>query len=319
MQKMPAALRFVPPMECKTVERIPQGDDWQYELKLDGYRAIAVKQSGELELYSRYGNSFNADFPTIVDALEKLRPKRFVIDGEIVALDEEGRHSFNLLQRSRGKPIATLQFYLFDLLYLDEENLMRQPFAKRRARLEETFHLLPKNVQFSPLLQGDAETVLRNVAAFEFEGVIAKRRDSIYTPGKAPGSWQKHKTQNSDDFIIGGYIPSTAGVDQVIVGEKRSGRFYYVEAVKNGFVPATRERVFNAIKDREIDKCPFVNLPETKGAHRMDRQKMEKTRWVKPGVVCEIAFNERTGAGHLRHSRFLRLRDDFDRRRPPKR
>src|SRR5256714_9944361 len=154
MQKMPAALRFVPPMECKTVERIPEVADWQYELKLDGYRAIAVKDSGELMLYSRYGNSFNADFPGVVEALERLRPKRFVIDGEIVALDEEGRHSFNLLQRSRGKPIATLQFFLFDLIHLDDENLMRLPLSKRRARLEETFHLLPKNVQLSPILEG---------------------------------------------------------------------------------------------------------------------------------------------------------------------
>ena len=315
MQKMPAALRFVPPMECNTVERIPEGADWQYELKLDGYRAIAVKDSGELMLYSRYGNSFNADFPGVVVALEKLRPKRFVIDGELVALDEQGRHSFNLLQRSRGRPIAALQFYLFDLLYLEDENLTRLPLSQRRARLEEKLHTLLKNVQLSPVLHGEAKTVLENIASFEFEGVIAKRRDSIYTPGKAPGTWQKHKTQNADDFLIGGYIPSAQGVDQLIVGEKRAGKYYYVEAIKNGFVPATRERVYEAIKDREIDNCPFVNLPETKGVHRMDREKMKKTRWVKPGVVCEISFNERTSSGHLRHSRFLRLREDFDRRR----
>lgn len=314
MQKMPAALRFVPPMECKSVEALPDGTDWQYELKFDGYRAIAVKQSGELMLYSRYGNSFNADFPGIVAALERLRPKRFVIDGEIVALDEEGRHSFNLLQRSRGKPIATLEFFLFDLLHLDEENLMSLSLSKRRARLEDAFHLLPETLQISPILEGDAETVLRSIVQFEFEGVIAKKRDSIYTPGKAPGTWQKHKTQKSDDFLIGGYIPSAHGVDQLIVGEKRDGKYYYVEAIKNGFVPATRQRVYEAIKDRKIDNCPFVNLPETKGAHRMDRAKMKKTQWVKPGVVCEIAFNERTTNGHLRHSRFLRLRDDFDRR-----
>ncbi|PYK31065.1 MAG: hypothetical protein DME57_05065 [Verrucomicrobia bacterium] len=317
MQKEPAALRFVAPMECKPVERIPEGEDWQYELKLDGYRAIAVKQSGELMLYSRYGNSFNADFPRVVDALEKLRPKRFVIDGEIVALDEEGRHSFNLLQRSRKKPIATLQFYLFDLIHLDGETLIGVPLAKRRARLEEAFHILPANVQFSPLLHGDAETVLRNVTAFEFEGVVAKRRDSIYAPGKATGSWQKHKTQSSDDFLIGGYIPSADGVDQLIVGEKRDGKLLYVEAIKNGFVPATREQVFEAIKDRQVDKCPFLNLPETKGSRRMDREKMKKVRWVKPAVLAEIAFNERTANGHLRHSRFLRLRDNFDRRSRP--
>src|SRR5437868_3126285 len=228
MQKMPAALRFVPPMECKTVAQIPEGADWQYELKLDGYRAIAVKQAGELMLYSRYGNSFNADFPSVVDALEKLRPKRFVIDGEIVALDQEGRHSFNLLQRSRAKPIASLQFYLFDLLHLDEQSLMGLPLSKRREQLQEAFRLLPKNVQVSPVLQGDAKTVLRNIAAFEFEGVVAKRSDSIYIPGKAPGTWQKHKTQQSDDFLIGGYIPGSDGIDQLVVGEKRGGKYFYI-------------------------------------------------------------------------------------------
>lgn len=159
-----------------------------------------MKQSGELMVFSRYGNSFNADFPRVVDLLEKLRPKRFIVDGEIIALDENGRHSFNLLQRSRKIPIATLQFFLFDLLVFDEENVMRLPLAKRRARLEEAFHLLPEGVQLSPLLEGDVETVLRNVAAFGFEGVVAKRRDSIYIPGKAPGTWQKQKTQNTARF-----------------------------------------------------------------------------------------------------------------------
>jgi len=94
-----------------------------------------------------------------------------------------------------------------------------------------------------------------------------------------------------------------------VVGEKRDGDFYFVEAVKNGFVPATRQKVFDAIKGKEISNCPFVNLPEKKGGYRMDREKMETVRWVKPGVVAEIAFNERTPAGHLRHSKFLRLRE----------
>src|SRR3954454_1358383 len=130
MQKMPAPLRFIAPMECLPVARVPDGEEWQYELKLDGYRAIAVKDGGEVSLYSRNGNSFNAKFPSVVDALAKLQPKHFVIDGEIVALDENGRHSFQLLQRIKSSK-ALLRFYLFDLLQIDADDLMGQPLKSR--------------------------------------------------------------------------------------------------------------------------------------------------------------------------------------------
>src|SRR5437868_2796279 len=130
MQKMPAPLRFIAPMECLPVDKVPEGEEWQYELKLDGYRAVAVKESGEVSIYSRNGNSFNAKFPSIVDAVAKLRPKRFVIDGEIVALDEHGRHSFQLLQRLKSSK-APLRFYLFDLMKLDADDLMGEKLKKR--------------------------------------------------------------------------------------------------------------------------------------------------------------------------------------------
>jgi DNA ligase D-like protein (predicted ligase) len=318
MQKMPARLRFIPPMECSPVDKIPEDRDWQYELKLDGYRAIAIKQDGEVDLFSRNGNSFTARFPEIVDALLRVRPKRFVLDGEIVALDEQGRHSFALLQKiQRSK--AAVHFYLFDLLHLDNENLMKRPLSHRRDRMEESFRALVKPLDLSPILQGSAAKVLQQVRAFEFEGVVAKRKDSIYLPGQTPGTWQKHKTQRSDDFLIGGYIPGAHGIDQLVVGELRDGKLHYADSVKNGFVAATRRRVFEAIKGREIKLPPFVNLPEKKGPHRMDREKMKEVRWLKPNVVAEIAFNERTESGHLRHSKFLRLREPADRRVKKKR
>jgi len=233
-------------MECASVTSIPEGREWQYELKLDGYRAIAVKQDGEVELFSRNGKSFNSKFKTLLEPLLGLRPKRFVVDGEIVALDESGQHSFALLQRF-GTTKAPLRFYLFDLLRIGTENLMGQPLSARRERLEKEFRELPEGVQLSPVLDGTAEDVLNRVREFEFEGVVAKRVDSIYLPGEEPGSWQKHKTQRSDDFLIGGYIPGPHGIDQLVVGEKRDGEFYYVGAVKNGFVPLTRRRVFAAL------------------------------------------------------------------------
>lgn len=117
--------------------------------------------------------------------------------------------------------------------------------------------------------------------------------------------------------MIGGYIPGTHGIDELVVGEKNDeGKFVYVESVRNGFVPATRRRVYGAIKGSgEMPECPFVNLPEKKGLHRMDREKMKMVRWMKPKIVCEVAFNERTEVGRLRHSKFLRLRDKADLRK----
>jgi DNA ligase D-like protein (predicted ligase) len=317
MQKMPAPLRFVPPMECQEVVRIPDGDLWQYELKLDGYRTIAVKQNGDVELFSRNGTSFNSKFPSVVQALETLRIKRFILDGEIVALDEKGRHSFALLQKFKTSKLR-LRFYVFDLLHIDNQSFTRKILEKRRKRLENEFAALPETVQLSPILTGEAHDVLAHVKEFEFEGVIAKRLDSFYVSGKTSDNWQKQKTQRSDDFLVGGYVPGRYGVEELVVGERRNGDLCFVGSIKNGFVPSTRQKVFDAIKGKEIENSPFVNLPETKGPHRMDRAKMATVRWLRPRTVAEIAFNERTQAGHLRHSKFLRLRDPVDVRSKPR-
>jgi DNA ligase D-like protein (predicted ligase) len=311
MQKMPAPLRFISPMECLEVDRIPEGELWQYELKLDGYRMIAIKQDGDVHLFSRNGISFSSKFPSIVQTLEAMRIKRFILDGEIVALDERGRHSFELLQSIKISK-APLLFYVFDLLHIDKDDLTKRILEKRRSRLESEFSALSKNIQLSPILSGKATDVLTHVKKFEFEGVIAKRLDSFYVPGKTSDHWQKQKTQQSDDFLVGGYVPGRYGVEELVVGERRNGDLCFVGSIKNGFVPSTRQKVFNAIKGKEIEKSPFVNLPEKKGPHRMDREKMTTVRWLRPRIVAEISFNERTQAGHLRHSKFLRLRNPAD-------
>ncbi len=228
-----------------------------------------------------------------------------------MALDERGRHSFALLQNIKTSR-APLRFYVFDLLHIDDESLTRKILEKRRERLENEFAAFPEVVQLSPLLLGEASKVLAHVKQFEFEGVVAKRLDSVYTPGKTSASWQKQKTQRTADFLVGGYVPGRYGIEELVIGEKRDGDFYFVASVKNGFVPATRQKVFDSIEGKEIEKTPFVNLPEKKGAHRMDREKVATVRWLRPRIMAEIAFNERTQAGHLRHSKFLRLRDPAD-------
>ncbi|MEZ0256111.1 MAG: hypothetical protein ACAI37_12580 [Chthoniobacter sp.] len=127
----------------------------------------------------------------------------------------------------------------------------------------------------APVLADAPEEILQHVGQFGFEGVVAKRRDSIYTPGEEPGRSQKHKIQQTEDFIIGGFIPGTRGLDEILVGHRDGERLLFVESVRNGFVPTTKAKVYEAISREMADECPFANLPEKKGPHRMDREKME--------------------------------------------
>jgi DNA ligase D-like protein (predicted ligase) len=313
MQKMPRELRFVEPMECKPVESLPEDHNWQYEIKFDGYRAIAIKQRGEVQLFSRRGNSFTSTYPGVVDALGEVRTKSFILDGEIVALDDQGRHSFSLLQKRTSKKLL-LHFYAFDLLHLEGKDLMKLPLRRRREQLEERFSLAADPLRISPVLTGSLDHIAKTIRQFEFEGIVAKRLDSPYKPGEESGTWLKIKLQRSEDFLIGGYIPGAHGVDQLVVGIQKEDRFLYVESVKNGFVPTARRLVQDAIERLHIQECPFDNLPEKKARFAMDREKMRKVRWVKPKIRCEVAFNEWTENGHLRHSRFVRLRAKWDTR-----
>jgi DNA ligase D-like protein (predicted ligase) len=310
MQKMPAPLRFIEPMECREAAELPNGPEWQYEVKLDGYRAIAIKQQGEVELFSRNGKRFNERFPEIVATLLKLRPKSFILDGELVALDDQGRHSFNLLQKSQTMN-PPVHFYLFDVIHLDGKDLAPKPLSERRAVLERTFAKLPAVLRLSPVLDADVATILVNVQQLELEGAIAKRRNSPYVSGLAPEAWLKHKTQRTAEFVIGGYIPGAHHLEELLVGRFEGERFLFVESIRAGFVPASRRQVHMAIKDLEIDACPFANLPEKPGAHRMDKEKMRTVRWIEPKLLVELAFNEITTQGHLRHGRFVRLRPDL--------
>lgn len=316
MQKMDRELFFVEPMDCKSVESLPSGEDWQYEIKFDGYRAIAIKQRGEIQLFSRRGNSFNSAYPEIVEALGQTRAKSFILDGEIVALDGTGVHSFSLLQRRTAK--TPLHFYVFDLLHLEGKDLMSLPLRRRREQLDSAFPRWPEPLRLSPLLTGSLDEITQRIREFQFEGVVAKQLYSTYKPGEEPGTWHKLKLQRSEDFIIGGYIPGPNGVDQLVVGVRKAGKFLFVESVKNGFVPTTRRQVRDAIEPLRTSECPFSNLPEKKRAHAMDREKMRKVRWIKPTMLCEVAFNEWTPNLHLRHSKFLRLRTESDMRRPSK-
>jgi bifunctional non-homologous end joining protein LigD len=241
-----------------------------------------------------------------------FKPGDFAVDGEIVALDAHGRPAFQLLQNSQSaKP--PIFFYAFDLLNFEGEELLRTPIEQRREKLSELFMTPTDPLRLSPLLQAPAGEVLEAVQKLGLEGVVGKRIGSIYEPGERSGAWIKRRTNREQEFVIGGYVPGARGFDTLIVGVYEKKRLIYVAKVKDGFVPRTRDEIFPQLKKLPQKDCPFTNLPETKASRwgeALTAEKMMDCRWVKPELVCQVAFVEWTDGNKLRHCTFRAMRDD---------
>jgi bifunctional non-homologous end joining protein LigD len=266
---------FIEPMCCKAVTTLPDDGRWRFEIKSDGYRCIAVKRGSEVTLFSRNRNVLNDRFPNVADG-------DFVLDGEIVALDEQGRPSFQLFQNGRAHPLSAY-LYVFDLLIRDGEALHAQTIERRRERLSE---LLPESIdpiRLSPLLQTPVDQVLDWVRTLRLEGIIGKRNDSKYEAGERSGAWIKHRTNREQEFVIGGYMPGARGFDALLVGIYENERLIFVAKVKNGFVSLKKAEIFSMIKKFETAKCPFTNLPEKKAS-----------RW---GRIAHCGADERSADG----------------------
>ena len=299
---------FIEPMECALVSTLPEGPDWTYEVKLDGYRAIGVKTSREAILYSRNHKNFHKRFPQIAEALGDL-PADTVIDGEVVALDESGRPDFHGLQHFTAEA-SRIRYFVFDLLVFEGRDLTNLPLIERRKLLKSI--KLPSGwIRISEQFNISADQMIAAVRQQGLEGVVAKRKDSLYEEGERTGSWAKMRINKAHEFVIGGFTPGPHGIDSIIVGYHRGKDLYYVARVRNGFVPATRRMVYEKLKI--IDGCPFVNLPETGRARWgeiLDAEKMKKCVWVRPKLVAVVEFLDWTEGDRLRHSKFVALRDD---------
>ncbi len=287
-------------------------DRWEYELKFDGYRAIAFKTNGKVSLRSRNNNDFNRRYPRLLSGLAKL-PDETVVDGEVIAFDEDGRPSFAALQNfgGAGTPIA---YYVFDVMVLEGRDLRREPLAARRELLEQrVVPALAEPARYSGSLDASLDEVVEAVKAQGLEGVVAKRRDSRYEPGLRSGAWMKMRINRGQELVIGGYTIGTKTFDALVVGYYEDGQLVYVGRTRNGFTPAMRGRLFRQLRSLEIADCPFVNLPEARSGRwgeGLTQAKMAQCRWVKPALVAQIEFLEWTPDNHLRHPRFAGLRED---------
>ena len=308
------SMRFVEPMAALLVNALPDGDDWMYEAKFDGYRALLMKDGAKVRILSRRGNDLTATFPAIHKAVDAVKAKSAVIDGEIVAFDEHGRPSFQQLQHRSAKPSA-IRYFAFDLLHLNGKDLHSETLSARRAALETI--LDGSELQFSAELPGAAEDVIQAVTEVGLEGVVAKRRDSKYEAGRRSGAWQKFKVQLRQEFVIGGYKPENRTFQSIVVGYYENKKLRFGGRVRSGFTAAQRAAVFELLRPLKVEKCPFSDLPTGKTGHwgeGVTEEDMKILRWVKPTLVAEIAFTEWTRDGHLRHSAFVGMRTDKDAR-----
>lgn len=303
--------RFVEPMLLLGTEKLPEGGSWVYELKLDGFRAVAIKSSGRVRLRSRNDKDFAPRYPAITLALASM-PDETVIDGEIVALDASGRPSFSALQNRAST--ASLFYYVFDVMILAGKDVMNEPLSVRRALLQE--HLLAtldEPIRESPELNAGLPDLIRSVKTNGLEGLVAKRRDSRYEPGMRSGAWQKMRVNRAQALVIGGYTLSARTLDAVVFGYYADGKLMYAGRTRNGFTPSSRDQLFRRFSTLAAQECPFANLPEARGGRwgeGLTAENMRQCRWLKPSLIGQFEFVEWTPDGHLRHSRFVGLRDD---------
>jgi bifunctional non-homologous end joining protein LigD len=223
-------------MECLAVTKLPDEPGWVHEIKLDGYRALAINANGKLSLYSRRRKSFNRQYRHVFDALRDL-PENTVVDGEIVALDDAGRPNFSLLQHSKSQA-NRICYFVFDLLVYQNRDLTQLQLIERREILRSVLKFHSPRIRIAEYFETSAAAMLESTAEQGLEGVVAKRKDSRYEAGKRSGAWAKHRINSGQELVIGGYVPGSQGVDSIIVGYYRGLDLFYVARVRSGFVPA---------------------------------------------------------------------------------
>ncbi len=290
--------KVFPPMLATLADGPPDDDRvWTYELKYDGFRAIAAIAGGEAAMLSRNELDLGKRFPRIFEALTKIKAKEIVLDGEVVVLDEKGAPRFQLLQQSSGKE----RLIVFDVLWLDGEDLRRKPYLERRRILQKALTKAPAGIHVSQTLAMSGAAALQHAAEGGWEGIIAKRNTSVYETRRSK-EWLKVKALQQQELVIVGWQPSTASendIGSLHLAVNDGGELRYAGRVGTGFSAKLRGALRAELAKDEVPKPLFGDAPRVKGSH-----------WVKPRLVAQVAFTEWTSDHRLRHPSFLGLRED---------
>ncbi|SHF56064.1 bifunctional non-homologous end joining protein LigD [Kaistia soli DSM 19436] len=297
---------FVPPELATLVAAPPEGARWLHEIKFDGYRLIARIADGEVRLLTRTGLDWTSKFGTdVVAALAALPCQAAMIDGELVVEGAAGASDFSALQAdlSEGRSDRFV-FYAFDLIHLDGEDLTRVPLIKRKETLERLIGAGGPSLRYSAHFPESGEMVLRHACRLSLEGVVSKVADSPYRSGRGR-SWVKSKCSARQEFVIGGYVPSTAtqhAVGSLLLGVHDADGLDHVGRVGTGFTASVSRDLYRRLQAIAVDKSPF--------AEALTADERRGARFVDPVLVAEVEFRAWTGDGHLRHASFRGLRED---------
>src|ERR1700751_2695506 len=294
---------FVPPMMANSVKEPFDSPNWIFEIKLDGYRAITVfDAAGKPRLWSRNGLPLEAKFPAIAQIGSKLKLRSNILDGEVRAVDEKGIPRFQLLQRFQKQPNAPTLYYGFEVLWFQGDELTQKPILERRKVLERI--LKPAaGIQLGSYVEAEGKALFELTKEKGMEGIIAKRKDSLYRPGKRASDWLKIKARLQQEFVVGGVTApkgSRKHLGAVVLGAYTNGTLRHYGYAGSGFTEKGLKDAVDRMKPLFIDKCPFVNPPNIK----------EKIQWVRPKLVCEVEYAELTADDQLRQTTFLGWRDD---------
>jgi bifunctional non-homologous end joining protein LigD len=303
-------------MKARLSDRLPDSEEWVYEIKFDGFRALALKDGSEVRLISRNNRDLGAKFPAILSAVRKLPFRQLLLDGELVALDHQGRSSFQLLQGGGDPPrsIAGLFFYVFDLLNVNGRDTTSLPLMERKALLKTLIAGKDKSLdcfRYSEILTGEVSQLNKIMREMGLEGLIAKKRGSVYESGSRTGAWVKFKWSHEQEFVIGGYSDpegSRPFFGSVLVGFYEDDKLTFAGKVGTGFNTALLRTLYERFQKIRSEHCPFANLPERGGV--IGPSQMRICKWIKPSLVCQVRFTEWTRDDHLRQPVFLGLRED---------
>ncbi len=289
------------PMLCTLIDEPFSQDNWLFEIKWDGYRAVGSKQGSEAALYSRADNDFSLHFPPVFEALRELKHD-VILDGEITVIDENGKPHFEWLQNWRREPHGTLAYYIFDILWCNGRDVRKMPLIERKKLLQT---VLPPDslIRYSDHVEADGNGLFEQVQGQGLEGIVAKQADSEYRENVRGNQWLKIKTHLRQEVVIGGFTEPRGGrkyLGALIVGVYEKGQFVYVGHSGGGIPDDQRKSLREKLEKLERRSSPFATEPKPNAP----------VHWVRPSIVAEMSFSEWTDDGFMRHPVFEGLRPD---------
>lgn len=312
-KKIINAPAFIPPMLATLVDKPDDGPGWLYEIKWDGYRAVAIMNGKEANLISRNRKSFNKKFYPVHEAVSEWNVNA-IVDGEIVALNDAGLSEFSALQEWRSEADGPLIFYVFDLLWLNGHDIMHLPLTERRKLLKQ---LMPKEdnvIRLSEHFETSATEFLQAAAKMGMEGIIAKKADSLYHAGDRTKEWLKIKINKRHEVVIGGFTRnegSSKPFSSLLVGVFEDGTLHYTGKIGTGFSLQLQQQLMKQFKPLIRKRTAFAEVPDVNKPSRFRPNPPKAVAtWLKPELVCEVSYAEVTSDGVMRHPSFEGMRTD---------